>query len=821
MRQEIIKRSKKKKEYITLQEAAKISGYAPDYIGWLIRRRKIEGKKIFVKSAWLVNTKSLIKYCQKRKNLNLRYLAPIFKRYLQKKYLTLKEASKISGYASDYIGYLLRKKKIKGKRTKKEFYWVTTEKAIRRYLKKKKLKRKDLISLITLSPVWEKTITFFLTIPKYALVWGFLGFVAFGGFLVWATASKNPIQKVNVFPTRVEGDWEQKENVLGLPDVPEDGNINFFTKENSAIYKNGSQILILSDFSTTQADLEKEIEQATGTIISPTTTTPTTTTSIQATSTKEKSTPENLENLGTTTSEISTTSTSTTEEIGTTTEATGTTTENVKENATSTLQEIATSTKENLSTNTQEVASTSSQTIENTKETSSSAVEEKLPLENKESTTTQQQENATGSVSLFERFRNYFKNIFVQAKEISKFETLIKKEFVSAKIKFSFAQGEKEPDLEILKENTTLFEKIKFVFVRFFKKRTPIVKAQETTSLEFISPLDTKIIIWWSLDGKNWEILDTLAEKELSNALNGGYFEIDAPFLKSFEDLKNLKIKFEGVAGGETKLTAFLDSVWVEVEYKDIEEPKVDLENISLILKDKKIDFVYTDDNSGENLIIKTDKRVYVGATRANVYFSVTNIGKNTEPLNIQVHFPEDMGEVKKIEKFEGREWQKLKISKNQISDKRNIFEKLFGLGIQRKPIPPKFKAKAIVNSAENPYLSLIEPGQTQFFRMEISFPPQSAGEFYIETIGESGYGILDPWWNAYWNYKKPITIDNTQNSNSLSEFQVLVKIDSSQTDFWNHVQSDGDDVRFVNSSETQELDYYQGIMVLLLLCIG
>ncbi|NCO80146.1 hypothetical protein GW884_02555, partial [Candidatus Falkowbacteria bacterium] len=104
---------------------------------------------------------------------------------------------------------------------------------------------------------------------------------------------------------------------------------------------------------------------------------------------------------------------------------------------------------------------------------------------------------------------------------------------------------------------------------------------------DILPNIDAKIIIWYSLDGENpegepsapygagWQKLDEISNYPLSNLLNGGYFSYEAPFLKNWDDIKNLKIKFEGVAGGETNFVAYLDSVWVEVNYQEkIEQPK-------------------------------------------------------------------------------------------------------------------------------------------------------------------------------------------------------------------------------------------------------
>jgi len=57
------------KKYISLKEAAKISGYAPDYIGWLIRNGKIKGRKVYSGFSWHTTPKALKDYqinCKKR-----------------------------------------------------------------------------------------------------------------------------------------------------------------------------------------------------------------------------------------------------------------------------------------------------------------------------------------------------------------------------------------------------------------------------------------------------------------------------------------------------------------------------------------------------------------------------------------------------------------------------------------------------------------------------------------------------------------------------------------------------------------------------------
>ena len=100
------------------------------------------------------------------------------------------------------------------------------------------------------------------------------------------------------------------------------------------------------------------------------------------------------------------------------------------------------------------------------------------------------------------------------------------------------------------------------------------------------------------------------------------------------------------------------------------------------------------------------------------------------------------------------------------------------------KEVPESFEART--HSADT---LTIEPGETKYFEMELSFPPFSTGEYWIEAIGQREYGLLDPFWQSTWRYKKPITIDNTSGTTS-TEQQVFLELDSSDSDFWSNVQS-------------------------------
>ncbi len=62
---------------------------------------------------------------------------PIFGHMIAKEpeYISLKEAAKISGYSSDYLGQLIRGGKLSGKQVFSNVAWVTTEDAVYDYLR--------------------------------------------------------------------------------------------------------------------------------------------------------------------------------------------------------------------------------------------------------------------------------------------------------------------------------------------------------------------------------------------------------------------------------------------------------------------------------------------------------------------------------------------------------------------------------------------------------------------------------------------------------------------------------------------------------------
>lgn len=85
----------KQKTYITLREAGKISGYAPDYIGQLIRSGKLPGKQIYCNTAWLTTEDALREYQEQKEEPETR--ARKVKYWIRKKTQSVLSETKMSG----------------------------------------------------------------------------------------------------------------------------------------------------------------------------------------------------------------------------------------------------------------------------------------------------------------------------------------------------------------------------------------------------------------------------------------------------------------------------------------------------------------------------------------------------------------------------------------------------------------------------------------------------------------------------------------------------------------------------------------------------
>ncbi|MCK5476185.1 MAG: hypothetical protein KAI71_06430, partial [Candidatus Pacebacteria bacterium] len=63
----------------------------------------------------------------------------------------------------------------------------------------------------------------------------------------------------------------------------------------------------------------------------------------------------------------------------------------------------------------------------------------------------------------------------------------------------------------------------------------------------------------------------------------------------------------------------------------------------------KTIALAWTDDNTGEDLIIQSDKKEYNGFNEVDVYFSITNTNKEDQNMDVVVWVGDEKVEVKEV----------------------------------------------------------------------------------------------------------------------------------------------------------------------------
>lgn len=62
--------------------------------------------------------------------------------------------------------------------------------------------------------------------------------------------------------------------------------------------------------------------------------------------------------------------------------------------------------------------------------------------------------------------------------------------------------------------------------------------------------------------------------------------------------------------------------------------------------------------------------------------------------------------------------------------------------------------------------------------------------------------------WLTGWTYRKQITVDNTSNSNALTDYQIRIDLDNTNFNF-SKANSNGSDIRFTDDDETTLLSYW------------
>src|SRR3989344_6803553 len=216
------------------------------------------------------------------------------------------------------------------------------------------------------------------------------------------------------------------------------------------------------------------------------------------------------------------------------------------------------------------------------------------------------------------------------------------------------------------------------------------------------------------------------------------------------------------------------------------------------------IKFIHTDENEGEDLIITSDKKVYQGFSGTTVFFSIDPMFERSEDVALQFYFTDPNAKVVQIYQRRDNAWWSLNSSEGEVTDSK--FSKSFA---KRKEIDGKIhtQAKTSYNST----------GETEYFMAEIAYTPGTPGQFLIEAFGSSGsYGILDPWYDSGWLYRKKITINPQYVAGGLTNFPMLFSrtdLDLRATTSSGHVASTtGGDILFTDADNNKldhEIEYY------------
>jgi len=201
--------------------------------------------------------------------------------------------------------------------------------------------------------------------------------------------------------------------------------------------------------------------------------------------------------------------------------------------------------------------------------------------------------------------------------------------------------------------------------------------------------------------------------------------------------------------GGSESLDANITSTGDEQDISEEEEyigPRVQ----PLVLADQTIEFPHTDDNEGETLIIKSDRKLYYSDSyRSDVYISITNTSNIDQSTALLFYFPGNQkAEPATLELYknglpaQAGKWEFVTFYKNNIK----INQGLLDIAIKkRESIPdgtiPKAGAQISVSA-----------GQTIYLKTIITYEPNTEGEFWIEALGDSGsYGLLDPYYGLFY----------------------------------------------------------------------
>jgi hypothetical protein len=245
----------------------------------------------------------------------------------------------------------------------------------------------------------------------------------------------------------------------------------------------------------------------------------------------------------------------------------------------------------------------------------------------------------------------------------------------------------------------------------------------------------------------------------------------------------------------------------VEIEGKgklEIEIPK-DLENIEVLEEGKQIAFD------------KIDKKVKIETSKKEIKI------KGTIPNEKIIKFDKNSYSSPPGTFFEINFYVKNPLTKKQKMDLVLPFEKIeiteiyrngVTIGFSDSPISADKLSKIKYRHPENfktiGFSDNIDSEQTVNYKIIAKMPEEKGeGKFYFDILGDFVFSV-DPWWNNNWQYRKQITITNSNSTTTLpSGYQINFTFDSQTLISGGKMMTNGSDARiaFQNTSGNYELD--------------
>jgi len=261
------------------------------------------------------------------------------------------------------------------------------------------------------------------------------------------------------------------------------------------------------------------------------------------------------------------------------------------------------------------------------------------------------------------------------------------------------------------------------------------------------------------------------------------------------------------------------------------------------------IEFTWTDDNSGEDLHIYTDKATYTdGISHAVVYVAVANRSDTPQDIELMGYFrdnkkritdvsvltevtrveyepiyedkcpPSDFNAALPAEKQEKicvnaqigtttneiTEMKWAPLAQEERTELKKVQEATKLQDVERKSVESFIAEKKTV-----PYS--VPADGVVYYRTVIEFPTNTDDNFFFEAVGnQGGYGHLDPWFNASWGYRVKVEVNRTQvgSSSAITNMPVYLDLAGMPASFWTNASSTGADIRIVESDETTETPF-------------